>query len=98
MIMTIKEIKEGNFVGPYCFRDEQDEEWYDTGLLHGVEIAEKELIEKACEIFQQYLVNTYIAPPIMESQQMSDSIDIEEMHRMQYINNLVYRFRKAMEK
>lgn len=51
MIMTIKEIKEGNFVGPYCFRDEQDEEWYDTGLLHGVEIAEKELIEKACEIF-----------------------------------------------
>ena len=95
--MTIKDIKEGNFVEPYCFRDDRDKEWYDIGLLHGVEIAEKELIEKACEIFNQYLVNTYVVPSAMKSQQMSDTIDIEEMHRVQYINNLVYKFRKTME-
>ena len=53
--MTIKDIKQDNFDEPYVFNTDNEKEWYDVGLLHGVEIAEKELIEKACSIFKHYL-------------------------------------------
>ena len=100
--MTIKDIKQGNISPHIIFRTEECEEAYKIGMSFGVEVAEKEIIEKACEIFKQYLINSYDAPPLLKSHIMqgvvSEKINLEEMHRMQCINSLVYHFRMTLEK
>lgn len=94
--MTIKDIKQGNFNEPYVFNTDKEEEWYDVGLLHGVEIAEKELIEKACKIFKEYLWNTFEVPKITTIRS-SDAINEEELLKGQFIDNLVYKFKRTLE-
>ena len=94
--MTIKDIKQGNFNEPYVFNTDREEEWYDVGLLHGVEIAEKELIEKACNIFKEYLWNTFEVPKITTIRS-SDSINVEELQKGQFIDNMVYKFKRTLE-
>lgn len=42
--MTRHKIKNANYVEPYCFEDEQEEQWYRIGLLEGVELTEDEII------------------------------------------------------
>lgn len=44
MNMTRHEIKSAHYVEPYCFEDEQEEQWYRIGLLEGVELTEDEII------------------------------------------------------
>ena len=67
--MTVKEIKQGNAITPYCFNSDNEEEWYNSGLLHGVEIAENELINKVCEYLKAHIWQTTDADgdPIIES-------------------------------
>lgn len=94
--MTIKDIKQGNFNEPYVFNTDKEEEWYDVGLLHGVEIAEEELIEKACKIFKEYLWNTFEVPKITTIRS-SDAINVEELQKGQFIDNMVYKFKRTLE-
>ena len=94
--MTIKDIKQGNFTEPYSFNTDMEEEWYNIGLLHGVEIAEKEVIEKACSIFKRYLWSTVEIPKI-ETMHSSDAINVEEMQKGLLIENMVYRFKRTLE-
>ena len=94
--MTIKDIKQGNFDEPYVFNTDKEKEWYDVGLLHGVEITEKELIEKACSIFKDYLWSTVEIPKI-ETIRSSDAINEEEMRKGQFIDNVVYKFKRTLE-
>lgn len=95
--MTIEDIKQGNISPHIIFSTEECEEAYKIGLSFGVEIAEKEIIEKACNVFKSYLINNYVTPPMLKSYILSEDINEEEMYRMQYINNIVYRFRKSLE-
>ena len=94
--MTIKDIKQGNFNGPYVFNTDKEEERYNIGLLHGVEICEKELIEKACNIFKEYLWNTLELPKIT-TLSSSDAINEEELQKCQIIDNMVYKFKRTLE-
>lgn len=38
--MTRKDIEQLNVVEPYCFESNREEQWYDIGLKHGLEIAD----------------------------------------------------------
>ena len=46
--MTREEIKQLKCAEPNCFETSREEEWYCEGLVQGLEITEKELIDKAC--------------------------------------------------
>lgn len=94
--MTRENIKQGNFIEPYSFNTDKEEEWYNIGLLHGVEIAEKELIEKACSIFKHYLWSTVEIPKIGTTY-TSDANNYKEMLKGQFIDNIVYKFKRVLE-
>lgn len=40
MIMTREDIEQLNVVEPYCFESDREEQWYNIGLKHGLEIAD----------------------------------------------------------
>ena len=40
MIMTRENIEQLNVVEPYCFESDREEQWYNIGLKHGLEIAD----------------------------------------------------------
>ena len=52
-------IESLNNVRPFCFETDREEEWYNIGLIDGLEIADQEPIkgyadiEKACEWIKQ---------------------------------------------
>ena len=48
--MNLAEIKQLNIIEPCCFESSQ-EEWYECGLYEGAQIAEEELINKACNVY-----------------------------------------------
>ena len=39
--MTREDIEQLNVVKPYCFESDREEQWYNIGLKHGLEIADK---------------------------------------------------------
>lgn len=38
--MTREDIEQLNVVEPYCFESDREEQWYNVGLKHGLEIAD----------------------------------------------------------
>lgn len=44
--MTRHEIKNAHYIEPYCFENDQEEQWYRIGLLEGIEMAEDEIISE----------------------------------------------------
>ncbi len=44
--MTRHEIKKAHYIEPYCFENDQEEQWYRIGLLEGIELAEDEIISE----------------------------------------------------
>ena len=47
--MTREDILVLNVVEPNCFETDREEEWYNCGLIQGVEIANKEILQKALD-------------------------------------------------
>ena len=39
--MTREDIEQLNVVEPYCFESDREEQWYNIGLKHGLEIADE---------------------------------------------------------
>lgn len=39
--MTREDIEQLNVVEPYCFESDREEQWYNVGLKHGLEIADE---------------------------------------------------------
>lgn len=71
---------------------------YYKGIIKG----RCDAVEKACEVFKQYLISTYVAPPMIKDPLIKHvtlgSINEPEMYRMQCINSIVYKFRMKLEK
>lgn len=86
--MTREEIKQLKCAEPNCFETSREEEWYCEGLVQGLEITEKELIDKACEWFKNdvlYVNDDYFGDPKV----MAVGYD--------KIEDFINDFRKAME-
>lgn len=86
--MTREEIKQLKGIEPNCFETSREEEWYCEGLVQGLEITEKELIDKACEWFKNdvlYVNDDYFGDPKV----MAVGYD--------KIEDFINDFRKAME-
>lgn len=45
-MMSRHEIKSIRYIEPYCFENDQEERWYNIGVLEGVEMAENEIISE----------------------------------------------------
>lgn len=39
--MTREDIEQLNVIEPYCFESDREEQWYNIGLKHGLEIADE---------------------------------------------------------
>ena len=93
--MTRQEIKDKTVESPIVFHDDKHLEYYMQGLQDGVDVAERELIDNACEIFKEYLNNTYQMP-----QQYDICLTPKEKttFKMNTIDTLVYRFRMTLSK
>lgn len=93
--MTRQEIKDKKVKSPIVFHDDEHYEIYMHGLQDGVDVAERELIDNACNIFKEYLNNTYQMP-----QQYAICLTPHEKTtvKMNTIDALVYRFRMTLSK
>lgn len=63
--------------------------------LTAMKWTEKELVDKACEIFKEYLLHTVEMPP--EIRYKSDAIKVKEYSKEMLVAEIVYKFRKMME-
>ena len=61
--MNLAEIKQLNILEPSCFESSQEEEWYECGLCDGAQIAEEELINKACDAYCKVCGHYYHTVP-----------------------------------
>lgn len=93
--MTRQEIKDKTVKCPFVFNDEEHYDIYMQGLIDGVDVAEKELVDNACRIFKEYLNNTYQMP-----QQYAICLTPHEKtaFKMNTIDAFVYQFRTTLTK
>ena len=93
--MTRQEIKDKTVKSPIVFHDDEKLECYMMGLQDGVDVAERELIDNACNLFKEYHNHTYQMP-----QQYATCLTPHEKttFKTQTIDAMVYRFRMTLTK
>lgn len=69
---------------------------YQKGFDLGMDVGKELVIDKACSIFKHYLWSTVEIPKI-ETICSSDAINEEEMRKGQFIDNIVYKFKRTLE-
>lgn len=93
--MTREDILALNVLEPNCFETDREEQWYEVGLKEGLDIAEKNMIAKACEWFSKTL---YIHTEETEDKHWNETKTFDWVTSdYDSLSDFIDGFRKAME-
>ena len=88
--MTREDIEQLNVVEPYCFESDREEQWYNIGLKHGLEIADNNPKSPWISVEDDLPCNH---PELMDSSIHTVRVFVST-HEDVLITRMIYRSRK----